>query len=132
MYNGIIESQRVSIHGTKYLKKLTAKNLDLLVKTKDTKLNMATQSLHWQQQIGSQRDWFWRGWKVRYTYQRPAKVSESKNPPIILLHGFGASIGHWRYNIKPLSQNHTVYALDLLGFGASKKAVATGVESTRR
>ena len=85
---------------------------------------MATQSLHWQQQIGSQRDWFWRGWKVRYTYQRPAKVSESRNPPIILVHGFGASIGHWRYNIKSLSQHHTVYALDLLGFGASKKAVA--------
>ncbi len=87
-------------------------------------MTLATQSVHWQQQIGSQRDWFWRGWKIRYTYQRPANLDGNRNIPIILLHGFGASIGHWRYNIKPLSEHHTVYALDLLGFGASKKAAA--------
>lgn len=42
--------------------------------------------------------------------------------PLILLHGFGASIGHWRHNLAQLAQSHTVYALDLLGFGASQKA----------
>ena len=30
--------------------------------------------------------------------------------------------GHWRQNLAPLAENHTVYALDLLGFGASQKA----------
>lgn len=45
-----------------------------------------------------------------------------KHPPLILLHGFGASIEQWRHNISVLSQQHRVYALDLLGFGASRKA----------
>lgn len=43
---------------------------------------------------------------------------------MILLHGFGMSIGHWRQNLTELSQHHTVYALDMLGFGASEKAMA--------
>lgn len=42
-------------------------------------------------------------------------------PPLLLLHGFGASLGHWRYNLPTLSQQHTVYALDMIGFGASEK-----------
>jgi pimeloyl-ACP methyl ester carboxylesterase len=48
---------------------------------------------------------------------------------MILLHGFGGSIGHWRHNLPELGQHHTVYALDLLGFGASEKVTASfGVE----
>ena len=98
-----------------------------------------TNSLHWHQRVGTQRDWMWRGWQTRYTYLRPdggrnqgaieledsaAKpiASATSTTPIILLHGFGASIGHWRQNLAPLAENHTVYALDLLGFGASQKA----------
>jgi pimeloyl-ACP methyl ester carboxylesterase len=42
----------------------------------------------------------------------------------MLLHGFGASIGHWRQNLEVLGEHHTVYALDMLGFGASYKAAA--------
>ncbi|MGG6263863.1 alpha/beta fold hydrolase [Leptolyngbya sp. AN03gr2] len=79
-------------------------------------------ALPWRQRIGSQRDWMWRGWQTRYTYLRSQK-SES-DPPLMLIHGFGASIGHWRHNVSVLSQHHTVYALDLLGFGASEKAIA--------
>ena len=87
-------------------------------------------SSNWQKKIGSQRDWVWRGWQTRYTYVRCQSNYETRegqnlqNPPILLLHGFGASIGHWRQNINVLSQKHTVYALDLLGFGASEKAIA--------
>ena len=81
-----------------------------------------TNSEQWQH-LGKQRDWIWRGWHTRYTYVR---AENGNNPmistPLILLHGFGASIGHWRHNLPALSQKHTVYALDLLGFGASKKA----------
>lgn len=40
---------------------------------------------------------------------------------MLLLHGFGASIGHWRFNVSVFAQQRTVYALDLLGFGASEK-----------
>lgn len=82
-----------------------------------------TNRVHWQERIGNQRDWVWRGWQTRYTYIRPSQHSQ-KTTPLILLHGFGASIGHWRHNLEVLGQHHTVYALDLLGFGASKKAAA--------
>lgn len=76
----------------------------------------------WQERVGNQRDWVWRGWQTRYTFIRAAQPNGS--PPLILLHGFGASIGHWRHNLEVLGQHHTVYALDMLGFGASEKAAA--------
>lgn len=79
-------------------------------------------SLHWRQRVGNQRDWVWRGWQTRYTYARSSQPTNS--PPLILLHGFGASIGHWRNNLPELAEHHTVYALDMLGFGASEKAAA--------
>lgn len=78
-------------------------------------------SQHWQQRVGSQRDWVWRGWQTRYTYIRPT-IPVHKTTPLILLHGFGASIGHWRQNLAVIGEHHTVYALDMLGFGASEKA----------
>ncbi len=82
-----------------------------------------TTIIHWQQRVGNQRDWVWRGWQTRYTYIRPAQ-NHQKTTPLILLHGFGASIGHWRHNLEVLGEHHTVYALDMLGFGASEKAPA--------
>lgn len=75
--------------------------------------------------LGCQRNWFWRGWKIRYTYIRPTNFNPEKPAlPVIFLHGFGAAIGHWRSNLIPLSQQHYIYALDFLGFGASEKAPA--------
>jgi len=69
---------------------------------------------------GFQRDWIWRGWRIRYTYL-PAGTPTA-GVPLLLIHGFGASREQWRSNLSVLSQNHPVYALDLLGFGASQKA----------
>ncbi|MFM7371360.1 MAG: alpha/beta fold hydrolase [Sphaerospermopsis kisseleviana] len=82
-----------------------------------------TTTLFWQQRLGNQRDWLWRGWQIRYTYIRPT-YNYQNTTPLILLHGFGASIGHWRHNLEVLGTHHTVYALDMLGFGASEKAPA--------
>jgi pimeloyl-ACP methyl ester carboxylesterase len=42
-------------------------------------------------------------------------------PAILLVHGFGASTDHWRFNIPVLSEHYEVHALDLLGFGRSAK-----------
>jgi len=81
-------------------------------------------SQHWQQRVGSQRDWVWRGWQTRYTYIRPDQPRQ-KTTPLILLHGFGTSIGHWRQNLAVLGEYHTVYALDMLGFGGSEKALVS-------
>lgn len=42
--------------------------------------------------------------------------------PLVLIHGFGASIGHWRNNIPVLAEaGYRVFAIDLLGFGGSDK-----------
>ncbi|MEO1131951.1 MAG: alpha/beta fold hydrolase [Cyanobacteria bacterium J06639_1] len=40
---------------------------------------------------------------------------------IVLVHGFGGCIGHWRKNIPVLAKRFRVYAIDLLGFGAAPK-----------
>jgi pimeloyl-ACP methyl ester carboxylesterase len=46
-----------------------------------------------------------------------------QGPPVLLIHGYGASAYHWRYQIPALAQHYRVYALDLLGFGWSEKAL---------
>ncbi|KGF73397.1 alpha/beta hydrolase [Neosynechococcus sphagnicola sy1] len=59
--------------------------------------------------------WDWQGHKIQYTVQGTGK-------PLVLIHGFGAAIGHWRQNIPVLSAaGYQVFALDLLGFGGSDK-----------
>jgi pimeloyl-ACP methyl ester carboxylesterase len=59
----------------------------------------------------------WRGWRVCHT-----QVEKSQSAPtVILIHGFGGSIGHWRQNIFELAKHCNVCAIDLLGFGASDK-----------
>ena len=61
------------------------------------------------------QDWTWRGYTIRYTV-------EGTGQPLVLIHGFGASIGHWRKNIPVLAAaGYQVHALDLLGFGDSGK-----------
>ena len=65
-------------------------------------------------------DWDFQGWRVHYGLCQ-SQASPSSRPPILLIHGFGAAIGHWRGNIPVLAEEHTVYAIDLLGFGGSEK-----------
>jgi pimeloyl-ACP methyl ester carboxylesterase len=88
-------------------------------------------SVPWYEKVGTQRTWFWRGWHIRYSYARPLGpptsdsalgVDRVSSTPMILLHGFGASLGHWRHNLDVFGESRSVYALDLLGFGASEKA----------
>lgn len=62
--------------------------------------------------------WQWRGQTIYYT----KAGSQPEKPPILLVHGFGASTDHWRKNIAQLQQDFEVWAIDLLGFGRSAKA----------
>lgn len=44
------------------------------------------------------------------------------DPPILLIHGFGANVNHFRNNFPLLTEaGYQVYAVDLLGFGGSEK-----------
>ena len=65
-------------------------------------------------------DWDFQGWRSHYGFC-PAQNVDRNKPPILLIHGFGAAIDHWRGNIPALAQDHDVYAIDLLGFGGSEK-----------
>jgi len=61
--------------------------------------------------------WLWREQKIYFV----KTGNNSQRPPLLLVHGFGASTDHWRKNIAELSQDFEVYAIDLLGFGRSQK-----------
>lgn len=50
-----------------------------------------------------------------------AAPEQPTGPAILLVHGFGASTDHWRFNIPVLARTHEVHAIDLLGFGRSAK-----------
>ena len=64
------------------------------------------------------RFWTWRGYEIGYCAEG-LEESQRDKPAIILIHGFGASVGHWRKNIPVLAQHARVYAIDLVGFGSS-------------
>ncbi len=62
--------------------------------------------------------WQWRGHNVYYVR---AGEAQPQRPPLLLVHGFGASTDHWRKNISGLCNDFEVWAIDLLGFGRSAK-----------
>lgn len=65
--------------------------------------------------------WEWRGYAINY--RPPDEGTPPDAPPVLLIHGFGASVFHWAKNIPALAAaGSAVYAVDLLGFGASVKA----------
>ncbi|AFY74643.1 putative hydrolase or acyltransferase of alpha/beta superfamily [Synechococcus sp. PCC 7502] len=73
--------------------------------------------------IASKLHWTWRDHQITYSVS-------GKGIPLVLVHGFGASIGHWRKNIPVWAEaGYRVYAIDLLGFGESDKpAIAYSLE----
>ncbi|ERN41446.1 putative hydrolase or acyltransferase (alpha/beta hydrolase superfamily) [Rubidibacter lacunae KORDI 51-2] len=60
-------------------------------------------------------EWTWQGERIAY-------FDAGSGRPLVLIHGFGASSGHWRKNVPALTAaGYRVLAIDLLGFGASEK-----------
>jgi pimeloyl-ACP methyl ester carboxylesterase len=65
--------------------------------------------------------WTWRNHSIYYV-----KAGDRRDrPPLLLVHGFGASTDHWRKNLAGLSPEFEVWAIDLLGFGRSEKAIVS-------
>jgi pimeloyl-ACP methyl ester carboxylesterase len=67
--------------------------------------------------VSSPDVWVWRGHRIAWIRRGPPGAAQA----VVLIHGFGANLGHWRHNIPVLSERAEVFALDLLGFGASDK-----------
>tara|TARA_B100000927_G_scaffold58472_1_gene45400 strand:- start:33 stop:932 length:900 start_codon:yes stop_codon:yes gene_type:complete len=63
--------------------------------------------------------WNFLNYPIYTISERPKQVQ--KDIAILLIHGFGASTDHWRFNIPVLSSEFEVHAIDLLGFGKSPK-----------
>ncbi|KAG9159683.1 hypothetical protein Leryth_017416 [Lithospermum erythrorhizon] len=62
------------------------------------------------------RIWRWNGHIIHYT------VAGNSGPAILLVHGFGAFLEHYRDNINQLAQDgNRVWAITLPGFGKSEK-----------
>jgi len=61
--------------------------------------------------------WTWKDRHIYYVHSRQNHIY----PPLLLIHGFGASTDHWSKNITELSRDFDVWAIDLLGFGRSAK-----------
>ena len=99
---------------------LALPSLDVLDYDKESLLNLIIENVTTQQlrlpTAIAKETWIWNGHKVQYAVQGVGR-------PLLLIHGFGASIGHWRKNIPALAEGgYRVFALDLLGFGGSDKA----------
>lgn len=63
--------------------------------------------------------WTWQGRTIRYRClagPEPAGLQR-----VVMIHGFGACLGHWRHNQPVIASRFSVCAIDLLGFGASDK-----------
>ncbi|NER00724.1 MAG: alpha/beta fold hydrolase [Cyanothece sp. SIO2G6] len=69
----------------------------------------------WLETFPTPQLWQWQGLNICY------QSMGDTGPAVILVHGFGASWGHWRKVMPTMAQTCRVYAIDLVGFGASDK-----------
>ena len=72
--------------------------------------------------LNKSETWMWKNWEISWSLSKES-ISE-KNIKILLIHGFGASKNHWRYNQDFLGKFSNCYAIDLLGFGESSQPSA--------
>lgn len=80
-------------------------------------MNQTINSIHYVTAVEG-KYWQWRGENIYYVQ---AGSGNTDKPPLLLVHGFGASTDHWRKNIHQLKEKFEVWAIDLLGFGRSAK-----------
>ncbi|KAI0566635.1 DNA photolyase [Gracilaria domingensis] len=96
------------------LELLDAKEFATVLARRDISFNFTVDGEH------EPKFWKWRGFLVRYVEEGKEHSSQGK-PPLLLIHGFGASSQHYRRSIQELKTHYHVYAVDLIGFGRSEK-----------
>ncbi len=66
---------------------------------------------------GESKYWSYKNLRVHFRV-----TGNESNPPIVLIHGFGASSDHWRNNAEIFaSEGFRVFGIDLIGFGRSEQ-----------
>ena len=75
-------------------------------------------------------DWgeskYWSYKDLRVHFRMTGKESD---PPIVLIHGFGASSDHWRNNAEIFaSEGFRVFGIDLIGFGKSEQNLQSKIK----
>ena len=89
--------------------------------TTENDIGSSMTRLDWKE--NGYKSYMWNNHKINYIDLGKSSDPNQNKPPLLLIHGFGASVYHWRYNIPALSENYHVFAVDLLGFGLSDKPI---------
>ena len=73
---------------------------------------------------GESKYWSYKDLRVHFRV-----TGKESNPPIVLIHGFGASSDHWRNNAEIFaSKGFRVFGIDLIGFGKSKQNLQSKIK----
>ena len=73
---------------------------------------------------GESKYWSYKDLRVHFRV-----TGNESNPPIVLIHGFGASSDHWRNNAEIFaSEGFRVFGIDLIGFGKSKQNLQSKIK----
>ena len=73
---------------------------------------------------GESKYWSYKDLRVHFRV-----TGEESNPPIVLIHGFGASSDHWRNNAEIFaSEGFRVFGIDLIGFGKSEQNLQSKIK----
>ncbi len=73
---------------------------------------------------GESKYWSYKDLRVHFRV-----TGEDSNPPIVLIHGFGASSDHWRNNAEIFaSEGFRVFGIDLIGFGKSEQNLQSKIK----
>ncbi|KAM6582164.1 hypothetical protein CsatB_009166 [Cannabis sativa] len=126
---GIVSRRRVHYEAIKYEKERNAGFLSPFgysTVSATAAINaVCSMEWYWLMSIRSQisddrnyriRIWRWKGHLIQYT------VAGHEGPAVLLVHGFGAFLEHYRDNIYDLAKRgYRVWAITLLGFGKSEK-----------